>query len=204
MRLLHTVVFVPSPIDPSTMNIFNLLKPESSWTMDNDNAIEVSGDHVASTRMAVLEQSETPKMPQYPPPQRETPSKYRKEIERVKRSIASLERDVEILIEGVESDRVLFKEAMTSDSSLATAIMQQITSGTDQIIVNNKKINLAMERLIQLENQSTKIEEEAEARARGMLCFFSQESGIEPPFSFTQACHAKRIETRGPRQCICI
>ncbi len=163
------------------MNIFGLPKHTSSWTMDDDNAIEASGDHGASTHMVVSEQFETPKMPQYPPPPRETPTRYRKEIDQVKRTIVSLEREVEILRGLVESDTVLFKEAMTSNFSLATAIMQQINLKSKQINVKATNINLAMKRLIQLEDQLTRIEEEAEARARGMLSVFSQESGIYIP-----------------------
>ncbi len=164
------------------MNIFGLPKPQSSWTMDDVNAIEVSGDHGASTHVVVSDQFETPKMSQYPPSPRETPTRYRKEIEQVNKNIASSRRELELLKERVKSARVLFNEAMTSNSSLATAIMQQITSGTDQINVITTNLNLEMQRLIKLEDQLTRIEEEAEARARGMLCLFSQESGIYPLF----------------------
>jgi hypothetical protein len=86
-----------------------------------------------------------------------------------------------MLRELVKSDTVLFKEAMTSNSSLATAIMQQINLKSEQINVKATNINLAMQRLIQLEDKLMRIEEEAEARTRGMLSVFSQESGIYIP-----------------------
>jgi len=115
--------------------------------MDDDNAIEVSGDHGASTHMVVSEQFETPTMPHYPPLPWKTPTRYREEIKRLKKGIASMKGEVERHKKKVESKEELFKEVITSNPSLANNLSQQITSYVDWLKVKDTEINMDKQRL---------------------------------------------------------
>jgi ribosomal protein S30 len=111
---------------------------------------------------------QTPKMPSHQPsPRNRAPTRYRKEIERVKSIIASTEKGLISLQEVIKLRND--QSALASDLALATAIMQQMTLETQEVHTTREQLTLNKQRLVQLEEKLRRTEEEAEKSARGML-----------------------------------
>ncbi len=134
--------------------------------MNDDNAIEVSGDHHASTPMAVAE-LQTPNMPPHQSSPRNSPTRYRKEIKQLKSTIASTEQCLISLQERIKLRSDQF--AAARDPTLAIAIMEQMTLETREMHMTREQLGTFWVRLVQVEEKLRRAEEEVEGSARGML-----------------------------------
>jgi hypothetical protein len=135
--------------------------------MDDDNAIEVSGDYAASTPMAALAAAEL-QTPQMPPswgiPWRRM-MRFRKEIKQGESTIASTEAHIIFLQESIK----LRSDELTAASG-NIALIELITALTREISLAREQLGWDMQRLAQLEEKLQRAEEEVEKSARGMSC----------------------------------
>jgi len=143
---------------------------------------------------------QTPKMQPHQPSPRNTPTRYRREIEQVKTTIASMEKDLTSLQAKIKLRNDQFETANLTDPALAIIIMQQMTLETQEVLMTREQLILDKQRLVQLEEKLRRVKEGAEKSARYAMFMNYLKSNILR--SFTQGCHPNQIERRVPRQWI--